>query len=82
MGFLKEGVKVAVPQLEPAWLDLEGGIVKSIAAIEEAARNGAKLIAFSETWIPGYPDFLWANSFKDNVSQARNKRKKKEKDHQ
>ena len=67
MGFPKEAFKVAVPQLEPAWLDLEGGIQKSIAAIEEAAKAGAKFIAFSECWIPGYPDFLWSNSFKENV---------------
>ena len=27
--------------------------------IDEAAANGAQLIAFPETWIPGYPWFLW-----------------------
>jgi nitrilase len=62
-------VKVAVPQAEPAWLDLEAGVVKTIELIGEAAQNGAQLIAFSECWIPGYPGFLWGNSFKDNVSE-------------
>lgn len=49
----------AVVQAEPAWLDVDAGTTKAIAFIEEAARNGAKLIAFPETWIPGYPHFLW-----------------------
>jgi cyanide hydratase len=64
-------VKVAVPQLEPAWLDKEAGLTKTVSTIEEAAANGAQLIAFSELWIPGYPDFLWANSYKDSIPLIR-----------
>lgn len=63
-------VKVAVPQLEPEWLDLEAGIQKSIKYIKEAAENGSQLIAFSECWIPGYPSFLWSYNFKSCVSPA------------
>lgn len=62
-------VRVAVPQAEPAWLDLEAGVTKTTELIKEAAQNGAKLIAFSECWIPGYPGFLWGYNFKDNVCQ-------------
>ncbi len=51
--------KAAVVQAEPAWLDVEAGVAKAISFIAEASRNGAKLIAFPETWIPGYPHFLW-----------------------
>lgn len=63
----KRIVKVAVPQVEPAWLDLEAGVVKTIDLIKEAAANGAELIAFSECWIPGYPSFLWSKPFQESV---------------
>lgn len=49
----------AAVQAEPCWLDLKAGVEKTIALIEEAAKNDAKLIAFPECWIPGYPHFLW-----------------------
>ena len=32
---------------------------KTIALIEEASAKGAKLIAFPETFIPGYPWQIW-----------------------
>lgn len=54
--------KAAVIQAEPVWLDADATIDKSIALIEEAARSGAELIAFPETFIPGYPWWLWLDS--------------------
>jgi nitrilase len=33
------------------------------STIQEAAGNGAKLVAFPELWIPGYPYFLWVKDF-------------------
>ena len=52
----------AAVQAEPCWLDMAAGVEKSIALIEEAAANNAKLIVFPEAWIPGYPHFLWLDS--------------------
>lgn len=52
-------VRVAVTQHEPAYLDLEAGVVKTCKLIAEAAAAGAKLIAFPEVWIPGYPAWIW-----------------------
>ncbi len=49
----------AAVQAEPCWLDVDAGTEKAIAYIEQAASNNARLIAFPETWIPGYPHFLW-----------------------
>lgn len=49
----------AAVQAEPVWMDADATIDKSIAIIEEAARNGAELIAFPEVFIPGYPFWSW-----------------------
>ncbi|MBL5974341.1 MAG: carbon-nitrogen hydrolase family protein [Candidatus Leucobacter sulfamidivorax] len=49
----------AAVQAEPAWLDVKAGVEKAESLIAEASRKGARLIAFPETWIPGYPHFLW-----------------------
>ncbi|MCG7632942.1 carbon-nitrogen hydrolase family protein [Gordonia McavH-238-E] len=54
--------KAAVTQAEPVWFDLSATVDKTIALVEEASRAGADLIAFPETWIPGYPWFLWLDS--------------------
>jgi aliphatic nitrilase len=47
-----------VVQAAPVWIDLEG----TVANIEEAAKEDAKLIAFPETWIPGYPAYIWVGT--------------------
>ncbi|KON31240.1 hypothetical protein AC482_01450 [miscellaneous Crenarchaeota group-15 archaeon DG-45] len=48
-------VKVAAAQVAPVFMDKEATIDKACRAIEEAGRAGARLIVFSETFIPGYP---------------------------
>ena len=59
MGLVHPKYKVAVVQAAPVFLDLDGAVDKTIALIEEAAAKGAKLIAFPETFIPGYPLQIW-----------------------
>ena len=54
--------KAAAVQASPVFLDLDKTVDKSIALIKEAAANGASLIAFPETFIPGYPFFIWLDS--------------------
>lgn len=58
--------KAAISQAEPCWFDLEAGVKKTISLIEEAASNGASLLAFSEVWLPGYPGFVWTGTYVEN----------------
>lgn len=51
-------LKVALPQLAPAWLSKEAGLAKVIETINAAAKEGAQLIVFSEGFVPGYPFWL------------------------
>lgn len=53
-------LKVAVPQLAPCWLNRNLGIRRVIETIEEAGQEGARLIVFSEGYLPGYPFWLSA----------------------
>ncbi|KAK3720832.1 hypothetical protein LTR37_003495 [Vermiconidia calcicola] len=53
-------VRIAVTQHEPIWLDLQGTVKKTCAIIKDAADAGAKLVAFPECWIPGYPCWIWS----------------------
>jgi aliphatic nitrilase len=50
-------VKVAVAQLAPEFWDRDRTIAKACSAIAEAGRQGARLVAFPETFVPGYPYF-------------------------
>ncbi|UZJ53796.1 hypothetical protein CBS101457_003116 [Exobasidium rhododendri] len=54
---------VAAVQAEPVWLDAQRTVDKTISLLKEAAGKGAKLVAFPELWIPGYPYFLWVKDF-------------------
>jgi predicted amidohydrolase len=52
-------VRVAVTQHASVDFDLGASVDKTCTLIAEAGQNGAKLIAFPETFIPGYPFWIW-----------------------
>lgn len=59
--------KVAVIQAAPVFMDLEGCLDKALLFIEQAAQQGAKLIAFPECWMPGYPWWIWLSATAHNI---------------
>lgn len=50
--------KVAVAHAAPIFLDTQKTTQKACSIIEEAANNGASMIAFPEAFLPGFP--VWA----------------------
>ena len=49
----------AIVQIPPVFLDKNKTIESAVSMVEEAAGNGAELIVFTETFIPGYPTWIW-----------------------
>lgn len=48
-------LRVALAQIAPVWLDREATALKIVAAIDDAALQGATLVVFGEALLPGYP---------------------------
>ena len=51
--------KMAAVQAAPVYFDPEASADKACRLMHEAASKGATIAAFSDTWLPGYPFFVW-----------------------
>lgn len=51
--------KLAIVQKAPVFLDKQKTIEVAVATVEEAAKNGAEMVVFTEAFIPGYPTWIW-----------------------
>jgi nitrilase len=51
--------RVAVIQHAPVTLHRDRTLKRGVQLMEEAAEGGAHLVSFPETWVPGYPEWLW-----------------------
>ena len=56
-------VTVACVQAEPVILDRGRTLDRLEELAAEAARNGAELVVFPETFVPVYPSSRWAKAF-------------------
>jgi nitrilase len=74
-------VTVAIAQSAPVYLDKRASLTKALDLVQRAAKQDARLVAFGETWLPGYPAWLdvcpraalWENpSAKDVFARLRN----------
>jgi nitrilase len=50
---------IAVVQVPPVLLDKPATLARAVEQVDEAARRGARLVAFPETFLPGYPTWIW-----------------------
>jgi predicted amidohydrolase len=55
---MSDKIIVGIVQASPVFMNLEASLAKAIALIQQAAEQGAKLVAFGETWLAGYPAWL------------------------
>jgi len=53
-------VRVAVVQRAPVLLDRAATLEVAVAAVAEAAAAGAGLVVFPESFVPGYPLWIWS----------------------
>jgi nitrilase len=60
---MNENVTVACVQVEPAIFDRAATIDRVAERTAEAARAGAALVVFPETFVPAYPSSAWAKAF-------------------
>ncbi|MGC2777449.1 MAG: carbon-nitrogen hydrolase family protein [Bradyrhizobium sp.] len=51
--------RAAAVQASPVYLDASATADKAASLVREAAANGAKLVAFPEVFVPGYPYWNW-----------------------
>jgi nitrilase len=55
-----QSVKVAVVQRPPVLLDRDSTLSAAVEAVSEVADAGAGLVVFPETYLPGYPVWIWS----------------------
>jgi nitrilase len=65
-----EPVTVAAVQSCPVLLNRDATVKRVVELAEEAAAHGARLVAFPETFVPGYPDWVWRTRPWDSHASA------------
>jgi nitrilase len=63
--------RLAAAQAAPVFLDRDATVAKGVGLIREAAEGGARLVAFPETWIPGYPGWIFGAAGWEHAASKR-----------
>ena len=53
---------VAAAQVVPVFLDRKATLEKACGVINDASKNGAKLVVFPEAFFPAYPEWVWVTA--------------------
>jgi nitrilase len=51
--------RIAAVQAAPLFMDRQATLAKAAALVTAAAERGADLVVFPESFVPGYPDWVW-----------------------
>jgi len=62
--------RLAAIQAAPVYFDREASTEKACKLIEQAGAEGATIAAFGETWLPGYPFYLWTSKLDEDLWRA------------
>jgi predicted amidohydrolase len=65
-----ETFRLAAIQAAPVYFDREASTEKACRLIEQAGAEGVTIAAFGETWLPGYPFYLWTSKFDEDLWHA------------
>ncbi|MEO1951138.1 carbon-nitrogen hydrolase family protein [Thioclava sp.] len=52
-------MQIAIVQQPPVYMNKTASLERAVELVAEAASQACRLIVFPETWLPGYPTFVW-----------------------
>ena len=59
---MKNSFRAAAVQDSPVWLDLNASVEKACRLVHEAAKGGAQIVAFPESFLPGFPYWVFTHA--------------------
>ena len=63
-------IRVAAVQAMPVWMERDATVEKAVGLVQQAVGEGARIIALSETFVPGYPWWIVLDDTRSANSQT------------